>query len=237
VRGDLVLLHGFTQTGRSWAPVVEEVRERYRCFAPDLPGHGDADGRRPATFDAVAAYLGALRLDRFTLCGYSMGGRLALEAALRLPARVARLVLIGATAGLEAAAEREARAAADAELAKRIEAIGLEAFVDEWGRQPLFASQPRGVAEAAREDRLRSSAAGLAAALRGMGTGVMTPRWDRLGELKMPVTVIVGEHDEKFRAVGDRMALALPDARVIVVPGAGHAAHLEAPHAVAEAIG
>ena len=69
-----------------------------------------------------------------------------------------------------------------------------------------------------------------------MGTGVMTPRWDRLGELKMPVTLIVGEHDEKFRAIGDRMALALPDARVVVVPGAGHAAHLEAPHAVAEAI-
>jgi 2-succinyl-6-hydroxy-2,4-cyclohexadiene-1-carboxylate synthase len=237
VRGDLVLLHGFTQTGRSWAPVIEEVRERYRCFAPDLPGHGDADGRRPATFDAVAAYLGALRLERFTLCGYSMGGRLALEAALRMPARVARLVLIGATAGLDDAAERAARAAADAELAARIEQIGVQAFADEWGAQPLFATQPRGVAQAAREDRLRSSASGLATALRGMGTGVMEPRWDRLAELRMPVTLIVGEHDAKFRTIADRMALALPDGRVVVVPGAGHAAHLEAPHAVGEVIG
>lgn len=236
MRGDLVLLHGFTQTGRSWAPVVAELGERYRCFAPDLPGHGDATERRPATFDAVAAYLGALRIERFTLCGYSMGGRLALATALRLPQRVGRLVLIGATPGLADTADRAARRRADAELAARIERIGIAAFVDEWGRQPLFASQPRGVAEAAREDRLRSSAPGLAAALRGMGTGAMDPLWDRLGELRMPVTLLAGEHDEKFRAIADRMAPALPDASVVVVPGAGHAVHLEAPYAIAEAI-
>ncbi|MEA2242086.1 MAG: 2-succinyl-6-hydroxy-2,4-cyclohexadiene-carboxylate synthase [Solirubrobacteraceae bacterium] len=222
---DLVLLHGFTQTGRSWAPVIAELRGRYRCFAPDLPGHGDAQGRRPATFDAVAAYLAALKLERFTLCGYSMGGRLALDFALRHPARVERLVLIGATPGIADAAERAERRRADLALADRIEAIGLEAFVDEWGAQPLFAGQPRGVAALAREDRLRSTASGLAAALRGMGTGAMTPLGDRLGELAMPVTWVVGEHDAKFRA------LAPPDA--VVIPGAGHAAHLEAPEAVA----
>jgi 2-succinyl-6-hydroxy-2,4-cyclohexadiene-1-carboxylate synthase len=222
---DLVLLHGFTQTGRSWAPVIAELRGRYRCFAPDLPGHGDAQGRRPATFDAVAAYLAALKLERFTLCGYSMGGRLALDFALRHPARVERLVLIGATPGIADAAARAERRRADLALADRIEAIGLEAFVDEWGAQPLFAGQPRGVAALAREDRLRSTASGLAAALRGMGTGAMTPLGDRLGELAMPVTWVVGEHDATFRA------LAPPDA--VVIPGAGHAAHLEAPEAVA----
>jgi 2-succinyl-6-hydroxy-2,4-cyclohexadiene-1-carboxylate synthase len=232
--GDLVLLHGFTQTGRSWAPVTAELRERYRCFAPDLPGHGDAEGRRPASFDAVAAYVGALRMERITLCGYSMGGRLALETALRMPSRIARLVLIGATPGIEDVRERALRLAADNDLADRIEAIGLEAFVDEWGAQSLFASMPRGVADAARADRLRGSAPGLAAALRGMGTGAMEPRWDRLDELRMPVTLAVGEHDEKFRAIAEQMAPALPDSRVVVVPGAGHAAHLEAPHGVAE---
>jgi pimeloyl-ACP methyl ester carboxylesterase len=82
--------------------------------------------------------------------------------------------------------------------------------------------QPRGVAELAREDRLRSTATGLAAALRGMGTGVMTPLHDRLPA----ATWVVGEHDEKFRALA-------PDGAV-VIPGAGHAAHLEAPEAVAE---
>ncbi|MEA2294224.1 MAG: 2-succinyl-6-hydroxy-2,4-cyclohexadiene-carboxylate synthase [Solirubrobacteraceae bacterium] len=234
--GDLVLLHGFTQTGRSWARVREALGERYRCFAPDLPGHGDADGRRPATFDAVAAYVGALKPDRFALCGYSMGGRLALECALRMPARVQRLVLVGASPGIADDAERARRKRADDALADRIEAEGLDAFVAEWGAQPLFAGQPRGIAELAREDRLRSTAPGLAAALRGMGTGVMTPLWDRLGELAMPVTLVTGEHDEKFRATAERMAAAIPDARLVVATGAGHAVHLEAPEAIAEAL-
>jgi 2-succinyl-6-hydroxy-2,4-cyclohexadiene-1-carboxylate synthase len=235
VPSDLVLLHGFTATGRSWDPVVAALAERYRCFAPDLPGHGDADGRRPATFDAVAAYVGALRLERFALCGYSMGGRLALHVALRDP-RVQRLVLVGASPGIADAAEREARRTADLALADRIEQIGLEPFVQEWGAQPLFAGQPRGVAAAAREDRLRNTATGLAAALRGLGTGAMVPLWDRLGELRMPVVLVAGEHDDKFRAIAERMAAAIPDARVVVVPDAGHAVHLERPDAVAGAL-
>src|SRR3954452_1388180 len=100
VAGDLVLLHGFTQTGRSGELVREAVSSRYRCFAPHLPGHGDASARRPATFDAVAAYVGGLKMRRFALCGYSMGGRLALDVALRLPGRVERLVLAGASPGI-----------------------------------------------------------------------------------------------------------------------------------------
>ena len=234
--GDLVLLHGFTQTGRSWAPVVAAVGARYRCFAPDLPGHGDADGRRPASFGAVTAYLGALKPERFALCGYSMGGRLALAAALALPARVERLVLAGASPGLADPAERTARRAADEALATRIEADGVAAFVEAWSAQPLFAGQPRGIADFARADRRRNTAAGLAAALRGMGTGTMEPLWDRLGELRMPVTLIAGERDEKFRAIAQRMASAIPQATLVIAPGAGHAVHLEAPQVVAGAL-
>ena len=90
---------------------------------------------------------------------------------------------------------------------------------------------------AARADRLRNTPAGLAAALRGIGTGAMTPLWDRLGELAMPVLLIVGEGDAKFRALGERMAAAIPAAELAVVPDAGHAVHLEAPDAVAAVIG
>jgi 2-succinyl-6-hydroxy-2,4-cyclohexadiene-1-carboxylate synthase len=236
VAGDLVLLHGFTQTGRSWERVREVLGARYRCFAPDLPGHGDAAGRRPASFDAVAAYLAALRLERFALCGYSMGGRLALDFALRMPGRVQRLVLAGASPGIADDDERAARRRADEALAAQIERDGLDAFVAAWGAQPLFAGQPRGVADLARADRLRSTPEGLAAALRGLGTGVMTPLWDRLGGLAMPVTLVAGERDEKFRAIAERMAAAIPDARLVIAAGAGHAVHLEAPEAIAEAL-
>jgi 2-succinyl-6-hydroxy-2,4-cyclohexadiene-1-carboxylate synthase len=232
----LVLLHGFTQTRQSWRRTAAALGGRYRAVAPDLPGHGSAAQRRPASFSACVAYVRAVGGDDFTLAGYSMGGRIALHAALSLGPRVRRLVLVGASPGIADAAERAARAAEDAALADRIEAIGLEAFVREWGAQPLFDGMPRGIAEIAHADRMRNTAAGLAAALRGLGTGVMPPLWDRLGELTVPVELVVGERDEKFRAIAERMTAALVAGRLHVVPGTGHAVHLEAPEAVAEVI-
>ena len=233
---ELVLLHGFTQTGRSWQPVLHALAARYRAIAPDLPGHGGFAERRPASFAACDAYVRVLADQPITLAGYSMGGRIALHAALSLGPRMRRLVLVGASPGIADAAERAARAAEDAALADRIEAIGLEAFVREWGAQPLFDGMPRGIAEIAHADRMRNTAAGLAAALRGLGTGVMPPLWDRLGELTVPVELVVGERDEKFRAIAERMTAALVAGRLHVVPGTGHAVHLEAPEAVAEVI-
>jgi 2-succinyl-6-hydroxy-2,4-cyclohexadiene-1-carboxylate synthase len=233
---ELVLLHGFTQTGRSWQPVLHALAARYRAIAPDLPGHGEFAERRPASFAACDAYVRVLADQPITLAGYSMGGRIALHAALSLGPRVRRLILVGASPGIADAAERAARAAEDAALADRIEAIGLEAFVREWGAQPLFDGMPRGIAEIAHADRMRNTAAGLAAALRGLGTGVMPPLWDRLGELTVPVELVVGERDEKFRAIAERMTAVLVAGRLHVVPGTGHAVHLEAPEAVAEVI-
>jgi 2-succinyl-6-hydroxy-2,4-cyclohexadiene-1-carboxylate synthase len=234
MHADLVLLHGFTQTGRSWQPVRDVLGARYRAVAPDLPGHGQFAWRRPATFAACDAYLRALTDAPFTLVGYSMGGRIALHAALAVGARVRRLILIGASPGLADAAEREQRRVSDAVLADRIEAIGVEAFAREWAAQPLFAGMPRGIADQIDTDRRRNTATGLAAALRGLGTGVMPPLWERLGELAMPVDLVVGERDEKFRAIAERMAERIPAARVHVVAAAGHAAHLEQPGALAE---
>ncbi len=216
---DLVLLHGFTQTGASWDGVVRELAGRYRALAPDLG---------PGPWEAELDRLEALAPPAFTLAGYSMGGRLALALALRIPERVRRLVLVSASPGLADPGERAARREADEALATRIEAIGDEAFAREWAAQPLFADQPAEVAAAAHEDRMRRSAAEHAVQLRGLGTGVMPPLWDRLGELAMPVTLVVGERDAKFRAIAERMGLP-----AVVVPGAGHAVHLEAPVAVA----
>jgi len=232
---DLVLLHGFTQTGRTWQAIAHALAGRYRAVAPDLPGHGAFAERRPASFAATDAYLRALGDGApLTLCGYSMGGRVALHAALVAGVPVRRLVLIGASPGLADPAERAARARDDAALADHIGTIGIDAFVREWGAQPLFAGMPRGVAELVDEDRRRNTAPGLAAALRGLGTGVMPSLWDRLGTLDVPVALVVGERDAKFRAIAERMEAALPSATLHVVAGAGHAAHLEAPDALVD---
>src|SRR3954454_2504721 len=200
----LVLLHGFTQTRQSWRRTVRALEPgRYRALVPDLPGHGQAALRTPS-FDAVTAYVRALAPSaEFTLAGYSLGGRVALHAALQLKPR--RLVLIGASPGLADPRQRAERKQSDDALADRIAQIGVEAFAGEWGAQPLFAGQPERVAAAANADRLRNTAHGLANALRGLGTGTMEPLWERLEELTMPVTLVVGERDEKFRAIAERM--------------------------------
>ena len=163
-----------------------------------------------------------------------MGGRVALHAALSRPDDVRALVLIGATAGIVDETERAARRAADERLAERIEEIGVEAFVDEWLANPLFAGLT--AENAVRADRLRNTPAGLAASLRSTGTGTQEPLWDRLASITVPALVLAGEHDAKFRELGSRLARAIPDARFEVVPGAGHTVHLEQPDATAEAI-
>jgi 2-succinyl-6-hydroxy-2,4-cyclohexadiene-1-carboxylate synthase len=225
----VVLLHGFTHTGASWDPVVSALGERYRALAPDIRGHGAASARTPVTLQGVLDDLAALAPDRFTLVGYSMGGRIALHAALALAQRVDHLVLIGASPGIADSAEREARLGDDERLAVEIESMSIEAFADRWAQTPVLAGQPPDVLAAARADRLRSRPAGLAAALRGLGNAALPSLWERLGEIRIPVTLVVGERDQKFRAIAEQMAAGLPAAEVIVVPGTGHAVHLEAP--------
>jgi 2-succinyl-6-hydroxy-2,4-cyclohexadiene-1-carboxylate synthase len=233
----LLLLHGFTQTGRGWDEVTGRLAgERYRPLAPDIRGHGAAGSRRPIEFAACVDDVAGLATGPFALAGYSMGGRLALHVALAHPARVTRLVLVSTTAGIEDDAERARRRADDEALAAWMEGRTMVEVADRWEAQPLFAGQPAAVAAAARADRLANEPADLAAALRGIGTGAMAPLWARLGELRVPATVLAGARDTKFVALAERLAAALPAATLTVVPGAGHALALEAPAAVAAAI-
>ncbi|MEA2176824.1 MAG: 2-succinyl-6-hydroxy-2,4-cyclohexadiene-carboxylate synthase [Solirubrobacteraceae bacterium] len=236
--GTLLLLHGFTQTGGSWSPVLAALGEgTYRPVAPDIRGHGEAGDRRPIGFEEVVAdVLEAAGDGPFTLAGYSQGGRIALHLALAVPERVRRLVLISTTAGIDGEEDRARRRAADEIIAGRMEGQGMEVAARAWAAQALFGGQTDQVFELAHEDRMRNDPANLAAALRGIGTGRMTPLWERLPELTMPAAVLVGARDLKFVDLGRRLADTLPDASFTVVPEAGHALPLEAPEAVAAAL-
>jgi 2-succinyl-6-hydroxy-2,4-cyclohexadiene-1-carboxylate synthase len=234
----LVLLHGFTNTGASWEPVIRALAGQYRPLAPDIRGQGSAADAMPVTLadviDDVAALVPAP--ERLTLVGYSMGGRIALHVALSLGVQVDRLVLISASPGLADAGERTARREADERLAAELEQLGIEQLAQRWARTPVLDGLAADVAARAHADRLRNTPAGLARSLRGLGTGALPPLWERLGELDLPITLITGARDTKFTAIAAEVAALLPDARQIVVPGAGHAVHLEAPEAVAEII-
>ncbi len=230
----LVLLHGFGGTHRAWDRVIAHLdTQRYRPTAIDLPGHGEgAMNGGPITFQAcVEAVLAASPL-RFVLCGYSMGGRIAMHVALAAPERVARLVLISSSPGIEEAVERLERRRADRALAEQLELAPFEEFIERWRAQPLFTGEPPDVGRQAREDQRRNDPTRLAAAMRGLGTGEMRPLWRSLHRMKMPVTLLVGSRDAKFRALAERMCELLPDSELLVLAG-GHALPLENPAGVA----
>ncbi len=230
----VVLVHGFTQTGASWRTVAAALRAHHEVCAIDLPGHGRS-GEIAADDLAGAARLLGETGGKASYVGYSLGGRTCLTLALDAPRLVERLVLVGATPGIADPAERAERRAADDALAARLEGDarapgGLDAFLDEWLAGPLFANlSPE---QADRAARAGNAPARLAGALRALGTGAQPPSWDRLCTLKMPVLVCAGERDEKFRAIGAAMVGAIGgNARLALVPGAGHAAPFEVPAA------
>lgn len=238
----LVALHGFIGSGADF----DLLRDRLPTLTwrtPDLPGHGDGETaphafRIPAIASAVAHELAALPPPRILL-GYSMGGRVALHTALQFPDHVDGLVLIGASPGLADDAERAARIAVDDQRAARALELGGAAFAREWAKVPIIASQatiPPPWRDAMVARRLQSDAAGLALSLELTGTGRMEPLHDRLRDLRMPILLVVGETDSKFRAIAEDMAIRLRRRRVRVIEGAGHAAHLEQPDRFADVL-
>jgi len=233
---NIVLLHGFGGTGRTWDGVLERLPAESPALALDLPGHGaEARSGSPITFDGCVEHVLAASPRSFVLCGYSLGGRVALHVALAAPERVRRLVLVSTGAGIEDPLERERRRSADHALAEDLEGGPFAEFLERWNAQPLFAEDPPAVVALARQDQLRNRAGGLAAALRGIGGGEMEPLWGRLGEIDRPATVLVGQRDERYLAIGRRLADGLPRGELVVAPG-GHRLALENPGAVAAAI-
>lgn len=237
----LVLLHGFTGSSSAWGGLARRLAERRRVIAFDLPGHGASPAPRdpaqaglPQVADALVRALASLEVRDADWVGYSLGARTALHVAVAHPGVVRSLVLEGGSPGIADSVERAARAEADARLADSIERDGLERFVDAWLAQPLFATQarlPDDVRARERARRMRGNATGYASSLRAMGTGTQEPLWQRLPQIRARTLLVAGALDVKYCAIAQAMAASLRDAQVAIVPGAGHAVHLERPDA------
>ena len=222
-RPAIVFIPGFMQSGGAWAPVADLLPERYPSL---LLRHG-ADTYEGRLKEIAACGKGAV------LAGYSMGGRLALHAALRHPGHFAGLVTIGTAAGIEAPGARTARGEADEKLASWMETQPIDAIVSIWERQPLFADQSDALVASQRADRLTQDPRGLATLLRTAGQGALEPVWQRLHTLDVPLLAIAGDRDELYCQAAARMARAVPHGRAARVEAAGHAAHLQQPREVA----
>jgi len=239
----LVLVHGFTGHRDDFVERIPELAERGRVLAPDLRGHGGSThtGRAESfhfeqLVDDLHALLDALAIDRCDLLGHSFGGMVALRFTLAHPERVASLVLMNT-----------APFAPDDYHPETFEKAGAIALAKGMGRlQDLVERASRDADEASAADRqtgkwqerywqhhrrryreMDPAAYGpLGAAMLGQVSLV-----DRLAEIRCPTTVIVGSDDHKFLRGADALAQAIPGARRVTIPDAGHHPHMENPAA------
>ena len=235
----LVLLHGFTGSTKTWQHVVRHLPKSVRCILVDLIGHGQTSAPENVALysmtnqvDTLHELLQQLQVEKFTLLGYSMGGRVALSYAVKYPETIEQLVLESASPGLTSEEERAVRKKADEALAEKILTNGIASFVEKWENIPLFASQKQlseAMQQEIRTERLQQREIGLANSLRGMGTGVMPNVWDDLAVLPMPVTLLTGALDEKFVCLNEKMQNLLICAKHLTIPAVGHAIHVENP--------
>lgn len=220
----VIFVPGFMQRGDAWRPVGELVAERYPSAYLDFRTH---------SFEARLGELRAAAEPGSVVVGYSMGGRLALHLAARAPERLAGLVTVGASPGIDDPDERRRRVDEDERLAAWMEFSTIEEVVDRWERLPVFAGQPDELVEAQRPGRLSHDPRLLATLLRSAGQGALPGIWDDLSRLPIPVLALAGERDERYVAAARRIALLAPRGDALPVMGAGHAAHLECPEKVA----
>ncbi len=231
----VILLHGFMGTHADWADVSLALAEHFRVIAIDLPGHGESrliedqpfcDLRHTAS--AIVGLVSSLGLNKISLVGYSMGGRIALYLALLFPERVRRLVMESATPGLSSEDERLQRRALDTALSIELETGDFADVVRRWYAQPLFETlRQRPDFEAIVQRRLANDPKQLAQALRHLSLGAQPNLWPALARHSTPSLALAGALDQKFTIIAKTMGALCPAIRPQIVPDCGHNVHQE----------
>ncbi|MBD1864084.1 MULTISPECIES: 2-succinyl-6-hydroxy-2,4-cyclohexadiene-1-carboxylate synthase [Trichocoleus] len=238
----VLFLHGFLGDCHDFDSVISLLANQFCCLAVDLPGHGKTKVRggnepyaMPQTAQGLVQLLEQLEISPCSLVGYSMGGRLALYLALNFPQFFHRVGLESASPGLKTAAERSQRRDHDARLAEQLETENFSDFLRRWYDQPLFTSlKQHPDFEQIVERRLDNHPQELAQSLRYLSTGRQPSLWERLPENQLPLLLLVGEQDTKFRAINTEMANLCPKTTLSILPNCGHNIHWENPHRFAQ---
>jgi len=238
IQETVVFLHGFTGSSRDFLGMPDTIISSYRCLMPDLPGHGktqiledETNYRASEQVALLEQWLSSLGQSKFHLFGYSMGGRLALQFAVKNSHQLHSLILVSTTAGIKEETTRLERAKADFELAQKIFDSNPADFLTDWLAQPLF----QGVADRGQEfiakevlRRLPLQPFGLACSLKYFSSGVMPSVWHRLTNIKIPTLVIAGSKDQKYRTLASEIVAVIPNATLRILP-TSHAPLVESP--------
>lgn len=237
----LICLHGFLGSGADFEVLADHLDASFDIVAPDLPDYAQSLRPESATWQGLLEDLHGLiqsecKERSCILLGYSKGGRIALQYALKSVENIRGLVLVGATPGIPDKEEAVRRRHQDASLASALLDQPMEAFLENWFKRELLRTQaniPEPYRSRMRERRLRNNPETLALCLKKFGTGSMKPVWNRLPELKIPCLIVSGEWDAKFRTIAAKMAARIPASTTSVISAAGHAPCFEQPRAFA----
>lgn len=225
-----LLLHGFTGLSEDWWPCWPSTAP---ALAVDLPGHGGSRDPQGCFDESLERLLLCLPASVDRLVGYSLGGRLALGLLRLAPERFEQVVILAAHPGLSEPEQRASRRRADQRWISLLETQGLAAFVDQWQRLPLFATQagvPAQRLAQQRARRLSQRASGLAASLRVHGLAEMPLMQDAIIQYPGRLHWVAGADDAKFSALArEVVAWRRSATRLHLLPGVGHNLLLEAP--------
>ena len=234
-------LHGFTGSGNDFQDLAQRSRAWSQWKRPDLPGHGNppvASGiplfeqcRQEVVDSWSSLNPSHIRVG----LGYSLGGRLWLQLLPDPDLPCEALVLIGSHPGLVQEKDREDRRIRDLRWIEILETEGTEAFLQKWKAQPLLQSQSTRIRPEV-WNLMQQSAQGLEPKtlvefFRQLSPGVLPPRqhFEDLGAL--PILWVAGEEDPKYAHLYRELAEKYSPWQSLILPNAGHAAHLEAPEA------
>ena len=243
-------LHGFMGRATDWddfSKFFSRANPGWQIVMLELPGHGDAvKGFRCPDAQEFAAMLVDLvkgeGWERAALCGYSLGGRLALNAALSHPHVFPIFIGVSTAAGISEESVRVARCASDALLVERLRGLPGDAefagFLSEWWRLPIFESPLRDAPGMHKflTSRIGHRPADLAECLWQWSPGRMLPEWDRLGAYSGAALLVSGAVDTKYSEMALRMASVFANGEAVVLGGGGHRVPAELPEKLARTV-
>lgn len=232
----LVFIHGFLGNKTDWLKLMPQLSQFFHCICLDLPGHGDNLNHTLPTpgFDAcvddIIATLDALSVKQFHLLGYSLGGRIALHLAQRVPDRLLSLTLESCHPGLHSIAEKLARAQNDAQWAERLNQSSFIDFLGAWYQQAVFANLNNEQRSALVSKRLRNNPQKLHNCYLATSLSEQDDLWKVPDQLACPSYFFAGSQDKKFSQLAHQWQST---SAISVQPFAnlGHNLHLAAPAA------
>jgi len=229
----VVLVHGFPFSSAMWKGQVEMLREKnLRVITYDIRGHGQSgtgDGQYSIELfvDDLMALLDHLKISKVILCGFSMGGYIALRAIERNPDRFSALVLCDTMSSADSNEAKIRRA----NSVRTIKKEGIEKFAEGFLKAvfaPRTFEEKPDVVDGIRRIVLSNPPLGVCGALLAMAG--RTDTTEALGKINVPALILVGEHDavtppSAARAMNERIS----NSRLHVIGNAAHMSNLENP--------